>query len=102
MTGPVPPQAPPPQNDAYVVATLYFTQDLQIVSGLMVASTSDRMPQGYHPVNNTLDDGAQAFKKKWLLVHYEAAQEAREAVTEILLLKSHKKEEIPEGFKQLP
>ena len=70
----------------------------------MIASTSDRAPQGYHPINNTLDGGAQAFKKKQLLVHYEAAQEVNEAVAEILLLKpkTHKKEEVPEGFKQLP
>ena len=67
-------------------------------------STSDHAPQGYHPVNNTLDGGAQAFKKNQLLVHYEAAQEAKEAVAEILLLKpkNRKKEEVPEGFKQLP
>ena len=64
-----------------------------------MASTSDRTPQGYNPVNNTLDDGMQAFKKKQLMVCYMAAQEAKEAVTEILLLKSHK---VPEGFKKLP
>jgi hypothetical protein len=70
----------------------------------MIASTSDRPQKGYHPVNNTLDDGAQAFKKKQLLVHYKAAQVTKEAVTEIVLLnkKTHKKEEVPEGFKQLP
>jgi hypothetical protein len=70
----------------------------------MIASTSDRPQKGYNPVNNTLDDGMQAFKKKQLLVRYEAAQEATEAVAEIVLLskKTHKKEEIPEGFKQLP
>ena len=79
-------------------------QDLQIVSGLMIALTSERTQKGYHPVNNTLDDGAQAFKKKQLLVRYEAAQEAKEAVVEIVLFnkKTHKKEEVPEGFKQLP
>ena len=79
-------------------------QDLQIVSGLMIASTSERAQKGYHPVNNTLDDGAQAFKRKQLLVHYEAAQEAKEAVAEIMLFnkKTYKKEEVPEGFKQLP
>ena len=70
----------------------------------MIASISDRAPQGYHPVNSTLDEGVQAFKKKQLLVCYEAAQGAKEAVADIVLLskKTHKKEEIPEGFKQLP
>ena len=81
-----------------------FLQDLQVLSGLMVASTGDHPPPGYHPVNNTLDDGAPAFKKKQLWVRYEAAQETQEAVTEIVLLnkKATKREEVPEGFKQLP
>ena len=68
----------------------------------MVVAMGDRPPQGYHPANTTLDDGVQAFKKKKLLVCFEATREAREAVSEILL-KTHKKDpEVPQGFKQLP
>ena len=74
-------------------------QDLKVVSGLMVMAMTDRAPQGYQPVNNTLDSGVQAFKRKQLLVHFEATRKATKAITEILLLKTHK---VPEGFKQLP
>ena len=66
----------------------------------MVLPMGEQTPLGYFPVKNTRDDGVQVFKKKQLLVQLVAQEEAKEAVTEILLLRAHNKEEV--GFKHLP
>lgn len=73
-----------------------------IVTDLMVLPMGERTPLGYFPVNNIRDDGVQVFKKKQLLVQLVAQEEAKEAVTEILLLRAHNKEEVKNGFKHLP
>ena len=70
-----------------------------IATDLMVLPVGDHAPGDYHPVNSTRDDGVQAFRKKQLLVRYEAQDEAKQTVCEIQLLKSKK---VPNGFKQLP
>ena len=73
-----------------------------IVTNLMVLPIGEQTPLGFLPVNNTRDDGVQVFKKKQLLIHLVAQEEAKEAVTEILLLRAHNKEEVQNGFKNLP
>lgn len=73
-----------------------------VVSGLMVLSVGERAPQEYHRVNRTYDDGVQVFKRKQLFVRIQPQEEAKEAVTEILLVRAHNKEEVENGFKHLP
>lgn len=72
------------------------------MTDLMVLPEGEQTPLGYHPVNNTLDNGIQTFKKKQLMVRLVAQNEAKEAVTEILLLRAHNKEEVRNGFRHLP
>ena len=68
----------------------------------MVLPVDEQTPLGYHPVTNTRDNGVQVFKKKQLLVQLVAQDEAKEAVSEILLLRAHNKEELRNGFNHLP
>ena len=72
------------------------------MSDMLVMPVGDHVPLGYHPANSTLDDGIQAFKRSQLLVRFEAPRQAKEAVTDLLLIRAHKKEEVPDGFKKLP
>ena len=72
------------------------------MSDMLVMPVGDHVPLGYHPANSTLDDGIQAFKRSQLLVRFEAPKRAKEAITDILLIRAHKKEEVPNGFKELP
>ena len=68
----------------------------------MVLPMGERIPLGYFPIKNTRDDSVQVFKKKQLLVQLVTQEEAKEAVTEILLLRACNKEEVQNGFKHLP
>ena len=73
-----------------------------MVSDMKVQSTADRAPLGYLPVNNNCDDGNKTFSHKQLLVRFCAPEQAQEAVSDIVILSAHKKEDVPSGFKRLP
>ena len=69
---------------------------------MRVLPLSDRPPLGYLPVNNNLDDGNKAFSQKQLLVRFQAPDQAQEAISDVVILSAHKKEDVPSGFKRLP
>ena len=69
---------------------------------MKVLPVSDRPPLGYLPVNNNLDDGNKAFSQKQLLVRFQAPDQAQEAVSDIVILSAHRKEDVPNGYKRLP
>ena len=69
---------------------------------MKVLPAADRPPLGYLPVNNNLDDGNKTFSQKQLLVRFQAPDQAQEAVQDIVILSTHKKEDVPSGFKRLP
>lgn len=69
---------------------------------MKVLPTADRPPLGYLPVNNNYDDGNKTFSQKQLLVRFHAPDQAKEAVSDIVILSAHKKEDVPSGYKRLP
>ena len=73
-----------------------------VVSDMKVLPTTDRAPLGYLPVNNNYDDGNKTFSQKQLLVRFSAPEQAKEAVSDVVILSAHKKEDVPSGFKRLP
>ena len=73
-----------------------------VVSDMKVLPVADRPPLGYLPVNNNLDDGNKTFSHKQLLVRFQAPDQAKDAITDIVVLSANKKEDVPRGFKRLP
>ena len=45
---------------------------------------------------------SKAFSSKQLMVRYVASEEATEAVSDIIILSSSRKEEVPPKYKRLP
>ena len=72
------------------------------MTDLNVLPLSESAPQGYQPINSTRDSGVQAFKKKQLLVHFDVKEDAKEVITDIVLLRAQSKLKVPHGFKHLP
>lgn len=81
---------------------MYAIQGYRVVTGLMVLSVSERVPQGFQLVNSTRDSDAQVFKKKQLSIRLDSQEEAKEAITDIVLLRAHSKGGVQNGFTQLP
>ena len=73
-----------------------------VVSDMKVLPIADRPPLGYLPINNNLDDGNKTFTHKQLLVRFQAQDQAKEAILDVVVLSANKKEDVPSGFKRLP
>lgn len=93
-----------------------------VVTELKVMSINDKSPLGFLPLVHTMDDSeyapppslvtlptlpplhpdSKAFQSKQLLVRFVALEEATEAISDIIILSSQKKEEVPQKYKRLP
>ena len=55
-----------------------------------------------HRLTISPTDTSKAFHSKQLLVKFAALEEATEAIVDLIVLSSQKKEEVPSKYKRLP
>ena len=79
-------------------------------------SSSDKIPLGYRTLSETADDSKTSylhcyrysysdikpFAAKVVAIKTEPLEEAKDMVTDIVVLSGSKKENVPSGYKRLP